>query len=137
MKNQTSAARAVAYMAHRGQTRNDGITPYFTHPEAVAKSLEMYCDEIVEIAYLHDCLEDSALSASELREIGFSEHVICAVMTLTHLKGDSYESYIGKVKENSVARLVKIADIQHNLSSNPSSRKREIYIRALDFLQNK
>lgn len=135
MKSQIEIAKAIAYMAHRGQTRRDGITPYFNHVEAVAKMVSLYNEYIVAAAYLHDVLEDTSLTVHDLSAMGIANSVIGAVVTLTKTKDEKYEDYIKRVADHHWTKIVKIADIQHNLSDNPSNRKREIYIHTLDFLQ--
>jgi (p)ppGpp synthase/HD superfamily hydrolase len=60
-KNVDTAIKLVKE-AHEGQFRKDGVTPYFTHPYAVAELAQKYIDgfdEVVAISALsHDCLED-------------------------------------------------------------------------------
>ena len=58
-------AAQIATDAHRGQFRRDGVTPYISHPEAVAKRVEG--DDLAEaIAWLHDVLEDTAIKVQDL-----------------------------------------------------------------------
>lgn len=55
------------------------------------------------VALLHDVLEAS-----------FPTQVIEAIRVLTHSKDIAYFDYINKVKNNAIARKVKIADLKHN-----------------------
>ncbi len=116
MANDVLWKRAVeiATQAHLGQ-KDKGGNPYINHPLAVAESLREWNLKIVGV--LHDVLEDSSFTAADLLAEGFSQELVDAVCVLTHNKSDplSYEDYICLVRENPIARQVKIADIRHNL----------------------
>lgn len=133
----------IASKAHMGQTDKGG-NPYIDHPLAVAQGVEGI--EFKIVAILHDVLEDSAMTADELLMEGFSQKLVDAVCVLTHDKNDSmsYEDYICLVKKNPIARIVKIADINHNLNlsriPNPTPHDHERcekYRRALAYLQER
>lgn len=130
----------IAGWAHEGQVDKGG-NPYIAHPLAVAEGVEEMNQKIV--ALLHDVLEDSSLTAGDLLAEGFPQEIVEAVKVLTHKKSDpiSYEEYICHVKQNPLARAVKISDIRHNLDltriPNPTQRdyKRcEKYKKALQYL---
>ena len=72
-------------------------------------------DETVAVAYLHDTLEDTLITADDLRTAGISEDVIKAVIAITKTEDTNYFQYIKDVKENSLSRVVKIADLKHNM----------------------
>ena len=61
-------ARARAQAAHAGQMRKDGLSPFITHPTAVARHLERAgCGpEVVAAGLLHDTIEDTALGAADI-----------------------------------------------------------------------
>ncbi len=69
-------AIAVAIAAHAGQYRRDGVTPYHTHPEKVARLVgdmipydyPEYIDALI-VAHLHDILEDTKVTVDNLKEI--------------------------------------------------------------------
>lgn len=104
----------IAARAHGGQVDKGG-NPYITHPLAVAEKVEGTKLKIV--AVLHDVLEDSDMTAEDLLKEGFDRELVEAIQALTHDRdGDvSYEEYIRHVKKNPMARVVKIADLHHNL----------------------
>ncbi len=61
---------------------------------------------------------------------------------LTHRKGTPYLEYIKKVKENSIARAVKKADLEHNMNATrmevitPEWKKKlQLYEKALGILE--
>jgi len=123
----------IAKNAHSGTFRRDQITEYITHPLAVEKLLEKECDYIRMVALLHDVLEDTSVTEKDLA-IDFPQEVVDAVVLLTHKKDEAYEDYIKKVKENKIARKVKITDMLHNLSCNPTQKQINKYLKGLEFL---
>jgi len=123
----------VAKTAHAGSFRRDQITEYIMHPLAVEKLLERECDNIRMVALLHDVLEDTSITEKDLA-IDFPQEVIDAVVLLTHKKDESYEDYLKKVKENKLSCKVKIIDMLHNLSCNPTQKQVNKYLKGLEFL---
>lgn len=115
--------------AHKGQFRRDGVTPYETHPEAVAQSVP---DRLKPIAYLHDVVEDTEVTIEDLEKEGFPAYVLTAVSLLTHRHGQSNHVYWHNLLTNPDAVQVKIADIKHNLSGSPSDHAKRKYARALE-----
>src|SRR5947209_3172220 len=72
------------------------------------------------IAYLHDVLEKSSTSVSELRVQGLTDVELSAVELLTHRVSETYEVYILGIalalgRAGVLARLVKLADLDDNL----------------------
>ena len=63
-------ALILAAKAHTGQVDKGGA-PYILHPIRVMLACEGEKEKIV--ALLHDTLEDTALTAADLRRAGFSE----------------------------------------------------------------
>ncbi len=105
-------ADAIAERAHEGQT-DKGDMPYVDHPRRVAKRLDDPTEKVV--ALLHDVLEDSKIiSEHELRET-FGNEVADAVVALTKVEGRPLDEYYEGVRENELARRVKLADIADNL----------------------
>lgn len=106
----TIKAMKLAYKAHEGQYDQSGV-PYIFHPVHVAEQMD---DEITTcIALLHDVLEDTSVTASELEQ-EFPREVTCAVLLLTHDPSEDYAEYVKRLCANPLARKVKIADIAHN-----------------------
>ena len=133
-------ALSIAVKAHRGQVDKAGVD-YIKHPIHVASLVTSENAKIV--ALLHDVIEDSAYTLADLKNNGFTEEIIEAVSILTKSKNVSYEDYLKKIKENSLAREVKLADLQHNSDLRRLSKisacdlKRvEKYRKAIEFLSN-
>ncbi len=106
----TKKAINIAYNAHMGQYDKFGI-PYIFHPMHLAESMETQ-DECI-VAILHDVVEDTNVTFEQL-EKDFSNTVIEALKLLTHDKSVPYDEYIIKLKDNPIAKKVKLADLMHN-----------------------
>ena len=105
-------AAKLAEKAHQGQVDKGG-QPYILHPGRVMEQCETETEKIV--ALLHDVMEDTPYTLEDLRQEGFSEEVLEALLCLTHREGESYMAYIGRVCENPLAARVKYADLQDNM----------------------
>jgi (p)ppGpp synthase/HD superfamily hydrolase len=140
MPNYTTMARTVAKVAHAGHVDKIG-KPYFGHVERVANSEGlMYYFEIAA-AYLHDVLEDTAVTVEDLRDLGFNDLVIKTVVTLTHLEDETYFEYIDRVSKDPHATRIKLADLEDNLDESrwpdmPESMKAR-YLKAKSILEEK
>ena len=107
----TKKAMLLCYEAHRDQTDKSGV-PYVFHPIHLAE--QMRDEDTTVTALLHDVVEDTAYTFDDLVKMGFSENVITALKLLTHDKSVPYMEYVAKIKENPVAKAVKLADLAHN-----------------------
>jgi len=105
-------AVSIAKFAHQGQVDKAGAD-YIQHPIRVMNALEDVKEKIV--AVLHDVVEDSEISLTDLRKQGFDEEVVIAVGCLTKVPGESYEQFIGRVKVNPLASKVKLQDLKDNM----------------------
>lgn len=110
-----ATAKAIAYDKHTGQKRWGG-EPYITHPEAVASLVRHLGWQYEATAWLHDVLEDCDVTTDDLRAANIPEIVVGSVYVLTKGVDEEYLDYILTVKSDPIAKAVKIADIQHNLS---------------------
>lgn len=131
-------ARKLSKIAHQDQVDKGG-KPYYLHPEKVASFVKT--DKEKATAYLHDVLEDTTMTVTDFRQAEIPEDVIKAVIVLTHDKGEPYFDYLKKVKNNKLAKTVKLADLKHNMDisrlDNPTKKdlsRLEKYQRAQKFL---
>ena len=131
-------ALSIARQAHEGQLDKAGVD-YIEHPIYVASQVKSEKEKAV--ALLHDVLEDSPVSAEELLIAGLPEEVVTAVKVLTKKPMQDYQAYLETVKKNSLARVVKLADLKHNsdlsrlTSITEKDRERlKKYKNAIDFL---
>lgn len=132
-------AARIAARAHQHQLRKDG-TPYIAHPIRVAIRCDSY--QAKTVALLHDVLEDTDVTADDLRELGFSELIIEAVDSVTKRPGEKYMDFVARSKGNEIGRQVKLADIDDNLEDQSALDPEEAaflkkrYERAREILRN-
>ena len=139
MEKLLEKAIEIATKAHSGQVNKGGV-PYILHPTAVAAGVETTEQKIV--AYLHDVIEDTDITAEDLLAEGLQNDIVDAIKVLTKKNGVPYMSYLQAVKKNELARVVKISDIKHNMDlsriENPTQRdfdRLDKYKKALLFLE--
>ena len=139
-QSQSEKAYKIAKKAHLGQVDKAG-EDYIKHPEKVASFVKT--DEEKAVAYLHDVIEDTELTLEDLSEYGFSKEVIEAVDIITKKRGEDYQSYLNSVKNNKLARAVKLADLRHNSDltrltkvTEKDIKRKEKYQKAIDFLNS-
>jgi len=106
-------AIVIAANAHAGQYDKGG-KPYILHCLAVLNLVESDDEEIRCIAVLHDVIEDTKTTYSELSEAGMSERVIKGISILTKMLGQTYDEYKQAVFSSTDAMIVKKADLTHN-----------------------
>ena len=111
--NLIDTALAIALRAHTGIVDKAG-QPYILHPIRIM--LKMHSDEEKATALLHDVIEDSNITADDLRAEGIPETVIRAVLALTKQDNETYTAFVLRAKQHPIARKVKIADIEDNLN---------------------
>ena len=137
---ETPKAEVIARVAHA--TQRDHLTgrPYIEHIERVVALVDG--DDAKAVAWLHDVLEDTEMTFSDLLEAGISECVVDAVRLLTRCPTVSasydfdgrqdYGTYIDYVRTsgNALAIAVKVADLLDHLRPaslhvlTPSMRER-------------
>ena len=61
------------------------------------------------------------MTAEYLLEKGISRHIVEAVQLLTKSEDEEYESYLRRVKENPLAKQVKLADLADNTDPKRAS----------------
>lgn len=69
------------------------------------------------VAYLHDVVEDGYATFEELRErFDLDNEQMAALDAITRRQGEKYFDYIQRVKQNEMAKIVKLADLQDNIN---------------------
>lgn len=106
-------ALSFATEKHRGQCDRAGAN-YIEHPKTVASLLTEPTEDEYIVALLHDTVEDTSATIDEIRA-QFGTDVADAVECLTHKKGVPYMEYVAGIKNNEIARKVKMADLSHNM----------------------
>lgn len=107
----TKKAMRLMFEAHKNAWDKSGV-PYVFHPFHVAEQMDDETSTIV--ALLHDVIEDTDYTLSDIRGMGFSEEVCEALDYMTHREGVPYMDYVRHIKENPIATKVKLADLTHN-----------------------
>ncbi|MBR5223858.1 MAG: GTP pyrophosphokinase [Clostridia bacterium] len=108
----TKRAMGICFEAHKKQV-DKSVISYVFHPFHLAE--QMTTEETIIVALLHDVVEDSDTTFEDLEKEGFDKSIIDAVKLLTHKdKSVKYEDYVRKIKENPIAKAVKLADLMHN-----------------------
>ena len=126
--NLLKKAYVFAARAHKGQTRRSG-EPYLSHPLEVTNMLaEMRLDRTTLIAgLLHDALEDTDITASDLRE-DFGQEVATLVESVTKIsrvqesspevrQAETIRKIILAMIDDLRVIFIKLADRIHNLKT--------------------
>ena len=108
---ETKKALKLCFEAHKDQVDKSGL-PYVFHPFHLAEQMES--EETTIVALLHDLVEDTDYTFEDLKQMGFCASVIDALMLMTHDENTEYMDYVRAIKENPIARAVKLADLEHN-----------------------
>jgi (p)ppGpp synthase/HD superfamily hydrolase len=140
LQEQLLLAADISAMGHDGVRRKDD-RPYFLHPVRVAIRCETIETKIV--ALLHDLVEDTYWTLDDLLVAGFDEGIVAAVDSVTKRpnSGETYMEFCARAKANPIGRIVKIADIEDNMSDmrGLDAEEREFltkrYSKALTFLR--
>ena len=137
------AAEELATRAHAGQVDKSG-RPYIGHPARVAARTRAHGggDVIEVVAWLHDVVEDTAVTVNEV-EKAFGPEIARAVDAITRHSTDVGDEYYHRVSANPIALAVKRADIEDNLDPerttqlDPETRQRLAakYAHALSVLE--
>lgn len=136
---QTKKAMKLCFEAHKDQLDKSGL-PYVSHPYHLAEQMET--EETTVVALLHDIVEDTAYTIADLTKMGFAKPITDAIALMTHDDNVDYMDYVRKIKENPIAKAVKLADLKHNSDLSRLDRidekalsRREKYQKAIALLE--
>ncbi|XMN09042.1 HD domain-containing protein [Streptomyces griseobrunneus] len=106
---------AFARQAHATQTDKAG-RPYTEHLAAVAEGVRVRggSDRQIAAAWLHDAIEDDALSVRWLAEAALPQEVKDMVLAVTKRPGEELSAYAARILATPGALLIKEADLAHN-----------------------
>jgi (p)ppGpp synthase/HD superfamily hydrolase len=132
-------AIGIAVDAHRGQKDKNG-SPYILHPLRVMARLDQTTEKIVGI--LHDVVEDTDWTFSDLRQEGFPEEILSALDCVTKREGEPYEDFVKRSAVNPIASKVKLADLEDNMDvrrmsevTDKDKERWQKYLKAWRFLK--
>ncbi|MDF6021142.1 HD domain-containing protein [Streptomyces sp. JH34] len=110
-----SQVESIAREAHREQTDKAG-RPYAEHLAAVAEGVRSRggSEEQIAAAWLHDAIEDHALSRRWLDEAPLPGQVKEMVLAVTKRDGEDLFTYTGRILATPGALLIKESDLAHN-----------------------
>lgn len=101
-----------AVRAHRGAVDEDG-SPRVLHPLRVMLTLRTETERTVGV--LHEVLEATGQERADLEAAGYPPEVVEAVDCLTRREGEPREAFLDRIKANSLACSVKIADLEDGM----------------------
>lgn len=107
----TKKALKLCFEAHKEQVDKSGM-PYVFHPFHLAE--QMTDERATVVALLHDVVEDTPYTLADLSGMGFPKEAVDAIALMTHDDRVPYLDYVAKIRENPIARAVKLADLKHN-----------------------
>ena len=107
----TKKALKLCFEAHKEQVDKSGM-PYVFHPFHLAE--QMKTEETTVVALLHDLVEDTDYTIEDLMSMGFSKSITDAIALMTHANDVEYMDYVREIKNNPIAKAVKLADLKHN-----------------------
>lgn len=108
-------AMELARRFHEGAEDKAG-RPYIEHIERVVDAVVTHDEKLA--AAMHDLLEDTPLTATDLRCAGCPPNIDLAVQALTRMPGEDYDDFCRRAANNPVALVVKLADIADNANED-------------------
>lgn len=114
--------------------------PYIEHVLRVADAVGTHEEKLA--AVMHDLLEDTLLTSTDLSCAGCPPMVRLAIEELTRSPGEDYVNFLRRAARNPLAHNVKIADVKDNadegrlalLEPDEATRLRQKYSAALQIL---
>ena len=98
----------------------DKMNPHYDKTVGVdfeATDIDVFWKKASIVAMLHDIIEDTDCTVDVLKEKNIPDDVIQAILLVTRPKEkhDYFDDYIMKIAKNELSRVVKIADLEHNM----------------------
>lgn len=111
-ENLLEKAEQLAREAHKGQKDKSGVD-YIGHPLRVSARCKSPKAKIAGL--LHDTIEDTYVTPQLLKEMGFDDDIVEAVLALSRHADETYAEFIVRASQNEIAKEVKIADLEDNM----------------------
>ena len=137
-KNIVQCAAELARELHKGQVDKAGVDYFTGHLTTVAKMGSTWKEQVV--GYLHDASEDTPYSVEEVLNLldekletplsdTDREELAVALRLLNHHLAPDRKIYIQRIKNNALAKAVKMHDLTHNMDlsrlTNPVAKDLE------------
>ena len=138
--NHWQRAIDLATRRHKGQLRDNGATPYVSHPMRVAMTLVVIFgiedERILAAGAMHDLIEDTTVDHDEIAEL-FDDEIaswVSAVSKDMRLPHDAREEAYDQALRAAPwqAKLIKLADVYDNLVDSIGSEKLQSASRKAD-----
>ena len=117
-------AITIACDAHQGQSSING-EPYILHPLRLLIKAKSNEEKI--IAALHDVIEKSNISLSDLKNQGFDQNIIGSIDSLSRRRSESYVDYIARLMKNNISVKIKLLDLADNIKIHSENNDNGIY----------
>jgi (p)ppGpp synthase/HD superfamily hydrolase len=108
MDHLLESAIRLAAKVHKGQVDRFG-KPYILHVMRVMMRGHDIEEQV--LGALHDVLERSSLTVSDLEKKDFPPRVLKALVHITRVKDEDYDGYIERVMQDGLAMRVKLHDL--------------------------
>lgn len=126
LNQQRKAAQDFAQKALDGKAGNDG-KPYMGHVNSVADGLQDWDEQITAILY-YVC-QECPQHLNGLEAAGFAPYICEAVSLLTEQDYATYEAYLRKIRQNRIARNVKLMDLSAHMNQIDPDRATQEQLR--------
>lgn len=113
----------LAIEKHSGQIDKAG-KDYILHPLHISEQFEEFDLKIVAI--MHDLIEDTNVTLDFLINLNFPLKIIKAMDAISRRNNENYFDYINRLKNNNIAKKVKIKDLEHNLDISRYKNSQDI-----------
>jgi len=137
-----SIAISITAKAFEGKTDRAG-KPYILHCLRVMNGVNQDDEDLMCAAVMHDLIEDTEITISDLTKLGFSDKVTGILHLVTHQKETLYDEYIKAISVSKEATQIKLADLKDNsdITRLKGLRKKDLdriekYHRAYVYLSN-
>lgn len=121
---QIEGVLALAREAHAGQVDKVGRDYFEAHVLPISAGASLFGETVEQAAILHDVLEDTDLTATDLLARGVDPEVVSAVESVTRRAGEPYDQFIARAARHPVGKLVKLVDNAWNIMSSPELAER-------------
>ena len=106
----TETAMELAYEAYKDKYDFNGVPLVFTYYEIATN---MNNEDTTVVALIYGAIKNSGFTLDDLYELNFTKDQIEAVKILNNYYNKSDSKYIEDIKNNKIARKVKIEELEH------------------------
>ena len=128
-------SKVITFVEDRHKDQKYGDAPYILHLSDVARTTKKYTNDpvCIAVAWLHDVLEDTDTTYSELVDI-FGQTIASSVHALTNKPGRNREERHLKtysfIRKDKVALMIKLCDRLSNMNASLNNKKKaKMYVK--------